>query len=194
MQPGNHAHSGSAGSAGFNGQTGGYTPPPSQAATYVPAQAQTSRASQDRYSNRFGSWRYGRYPFRFYPAGYYVYYGGYYGPGDYFGYYPGDQAFGYTNPDLYPGLIAPRNPLPVTTITLVNPDSNRVAISYTLNGESFVLPAGNQQDVNQACTIVLDRGNGDGAVRYKLTAGVFMFVSVDGGWDLERVPADDNAP
>ena len=122
VQPGNHAHSGSAGSAGFNGQTGGYTPPPSQAATYVPAQAQTSRASQDRYSNRFGSWRYGRYPFRFYPAGYYVYYGGYYGPGDYFGYYPGDQAFGYTNPDLYPGLMSPRNPLPVTTITLVNPD------------------------------------------------------------------------
>jgi hypothetical protein len=84
------------------------------------------------------------------------------------------------------------NPIPVVAadIQLINPASNRVTLTYTLdNGGGQTLAAGYSAQINQLAVIEFDRGGGIGRARYSLTDGAYKFVASNGSWDLVRQTA-----
>ena len=79
------------------------------------------------------------------------------------------------------------NPAPAASIQLVNPQKNRIALSYRLNnGLVQSLLPGTKVEINQTCVISFDRGGNAGRARYSMTDGIYTFQPNNGAWDLFR--------
>jgi hypothetical protein len=120
--------------------------------------------------------------------GFYSGYGGYGGYGQSYGYgyaqpNVNDQAVPYT---VQRPII--ENPAPCLPIKISNPSTNTATLNYVLNGTSFTIPPGYNQDL--ACgtyTIDFSRGANLGQAEYSLEQGqTYYFSMTDHGWELYR--------
>lgn len=83
------------------------------------------------------------------------------------------------------------NPLPAPIlVTIVNPLSNDVTLSYTINGRPHALAAGSQQQFTLSAPrpLEFDRGGGFGINRTMLHDGVYTFVLTNSGWAVRWQP------
>lgn len=79
------------------------------------------------------------------------------------------------------------NLLPATAnIQVVNPPDNRIALSFTLNGQTMTLQPGQTRDLqsDRSWVIEFDRGGQFGLARYSLQPGAYVFTPSDRGWEL----------
>ncbi|MGA2618315.1 MAG: hypothetical protein ABSF26_11945 [Thermoguttaceae bacterium] len=84
-------------------------------------------------------------------------------------------------------------PLPETNfsggpIKITNPATNKVTVSYTLDGNAYTIPPGYDQDLREdrAWVIQFSRGANLERARYGLQSGLYSFTSTDNGWELYR--------
>jgi hypothetical protein len=85
------------------------------------------------------------------------------------------------------------NPSSVATglpIRIVNPASNRTALNYTLDGDSYTILPGVSQDLllDRACVIEFDRGKSFGSASYSLESAQYVFTPTNHGWELFQKP------
>jgi hypothetical protein len=99
-------------------------------------------------------------------------------------YYATPQTTYYTDSSASYNPVVTPNPLPPADITLVNPQSNGVTLTYILGNESYSLAPGYQQKVHQVCEIGFSRGGTNGTARYTISNGTYTFTAVNGTWDL----------
>jgi hypothetical protein len=73
-------------------------------------------------------------------------------------------------------------------ITITNPATNNVALSYTLDGVAYTIAPGYTQDFSEdrAWVIQFSRGANLDQVQYGLQSGLYSFTSTDQGWELYR--------
>ena len=73
-------------------------------------------------------------------------------------------------------------------ITITNPATSKVTVSYTLDGNAYTIPPGYSQDVREdrAWVIQFSRGTNLEQARYGLQSGLYTFTSTDHGWELYR--------
>jgi hypothetical protein len=71
-------------------------------------------------------------------------------------------------------------------VKIVNPAATNVAISYSLDGQSYSLPSGSARTYNLPADAVVEFGRGGefGTARYALTPGTYTFESTPKGLDL----------
>jgi len=134
------------------------------------------------------------YPRHLHHRPWYYHYPYYYGY-PYSSYYAPSYVYDYSYPS-YPESVpqatepAPTftpNPLPAAAnIQVVNPPENRVALSFTLNGQTITLQPGQTRDLqsDRSWIIEFDRGGQFGLARYSLEPGVYVFTPTDKGWEL----------
>jgi hypothetical protein len=89
------------------------------------------------------------------------------------------------------------NPLPDAQfsggpIKITNPATNKVTLSYTLNGVTYTIPPGYTQDLREDRPWVIDfsRGANFGQGRYSLESGLYSFSLSASGWELYRRPLE----
>jgi hypothetical protein len=72
-------------------------------------------------------------------------------------------------------------------ITVLNPATNKAALSFVIGGQTYTLQAGESKDVDTTSgnEIQFDRGNGDTA-RYTVSDGIYTFGVTTNGWELYR--------
>jgi hypothetical protein len=109
-------------------------------------------------------------------------YGGYYG-----GYYGGDAYYQPATPVPYV-VQSPiiENPTPAQPVRITNPATNKVTLSYTLDGNPYTIPPGSSQDLvlDHPWVIEFSRGGNFGHGRYGLEPGLYTFAMTDHGWEL----------
>lgn len=73
-------------------------------------------------------------------------------------------------------------------IKIVNPATNKVALSYTLNGNTYTIQPGYSQEIREdrAWVIEFSRGTDLEDAQYSLQSGVYTFTATDQGWELYR--------
>ncbi len=73
-------------------------------------------------------------------------------------------------------------------ITITNPATNNVTLSYTLDGVAYTIAPGYTQDFSEdrAWVIQFSRGANLNEVQYGLQSGLYSFTSTDQGWELYR--------
>ena len=73
-------------------------------------------------------------------------------------------------------------------ITITNPATNNVTLSYTLDGTAYTIPPGYSQELREdrAWVIQFSRGANLGQAEYGLQSGLYSFTSTDHGWELYR--------
>jgi hypothetical protein len=73
-------------------------------------------------------------------------------------------------------------------ITISNPATSSVTLSYTLDGNVYTIPPGYSQDLREdrAWVIQFSRGENLDQARYGLQSGLYTFTSTDHGWELFR--------
>ena len=73
-------------------------------------------------------------------------------------------------------------------ITITNPATSKVTLSYTLDGNAYTIPPGYSQDLREdrAWVIQFTRGTNLDQARYGLPSGRYSFASTDHGWELYR--------
>jgi len=92
-----------------------------------------------------------------------------------------------------PSPVLPPNPPPqvpaaAPNVAIVNPQSNGIQLSFTVDGEATNLPVGTRIDLSvaQPRIIEFDRGGTFGPARYSLDGGLYTFTPTDHGWELYR--------
>jgi hypothetical protein len=93
-------------------------------------------------------------------------------------------------PTAVTSTSVPSNPAPLAKITLVNPSQNGVTLAYELDGVSYSLAPGYQQEVRRVCVIEFDCGGSAGLARYTLSNGTYTFTPANGAWDLFHSSTD----
>jgi len=108
------------------------------------------------------------------------YYGGGWGYGYPYGYYAGVTPYVVQRPIIADTTFSG---LP---ITIVNPATNSMTLSYVLNGVTYSIPPGSSQDLtlDRSWVISFSRGGNFGEARYGLEPGVYTFSNTDHGWEL----------
>ena len=93
------------------------------------------------------------------------------------------------------------NPLPAANfsggpITIFNPPTNTVTLSYTLDGTAYTIPPGYIQELveDRAWAIQFSRGANLSQAQYGLQSGLYSFKSTDHGWELYRSDLPRAAP
>jgi hypothetical protein len=73
-------------------------------------------------------------------------------------------------------------------ITITNPATNGVSLSYTLDGVAYTIAPGYSQDFREdrAWVVQFSRGGNMDQARYGLTSGVYSFTSTEHGWELYK--------
>jgi hypothetical protein len=73
-------------------------------------------------------------------------------------------------------------------ITITNPATNNVTLSYMLDGIAYTIAPGYTQDFSEdrAWVIQFSRGENSEQVQYGLQSGLYTFTSTDQGWELYR--------
>jgi hypothetical protein len=73
-------------------------------------------------------------------------------------------------------------------ITITNPATNNVTITYTLDGTAYTIQPGYSQNLREdrAWVIQFSRGANLEQAQYGLHSGMYSFTSTDHGWDLYR--------
>ena len=73
-------------------------------------------------------------------------------------------------------------------ITITNPATSKVTLSYTLDGTAYTIPPGYRQNLREdrAWVVQFSRGTNLGQARYSLQSGRYSFTSTDHGWELYR--------
>lgn len=73
-------------------------------------------------------------------------------------------------------------------ITITNPATNNVTLSYTLDGNAYTIAPGYSQELREdrAWEIQFSRGENMDQARYGLQSGLYSFTSTDHGWELYR--------
>ena len=73
-------------------------------------------------------------------------------------------------------------------ITITNPATSKITLSYTLDGNAYTIPPGYRQDLraDRAWVIQFTRGTNLDRARYELPSGRYSFTSTDHGWELYR--------
>ena len=86
-----------------------------------------------------------------------------------------------------------QNPLPEENfsggpITISNPTTNSVSLSYTLDGVAYTIAPGYNQDFREdrAWVIQFSRGTNLDQVQYGLQSGLYTFTRTNRGWELFR--------
>jgi hypothetical protein len=95
----------------------------------------------------------------------------------------GDLGGGDAGPG--PGITAGPT-VNLIPVKLVNPTATNFTLSYSLNGQSFSLPAGSSQTYDVPADAVIEFGRGEnlGVATYGLRPGTYTFQSTPNGWDL----------
>jgi hypothetical protein len=73
-------------------------------------------------------------------------------------------------------------------ITITNPATNGVSLSYTLDGAAYTIAPGYSQDFREdrAWVVQFSRGGNMDQARYGLTSGVYSFTGTEHGWELYK--------
>ena len=71
-------------------------------------------------------------------------------------------------------------------ITITNPATNNVTLSYTLDGIAYTIPPGYSQELREdrAWVIQFSRGENLDQAQYGLQTGLYSFTGTDHGWEL----------
>ena len=97
--------------------------------------------------------------------------------------YPVQQTVYYADSSADTATSVTPNPAPIANITVVNPKSNGVTLTYSLDGQEYLIAPGYSQQIHQACVVEFDRGGDAGAARYSMT-DICTFTPVNGTWEL----------
>jgi hypothetical protein len=100
------------------------------------------------------------------------------------------QPYSYVQPSYsQASFSAPVYAPQPANITISNPTTNGIALSYMLDGQVFTMQPGQIQKLERTATIDFNRGGAFGNARYSLTDGVYTFTPSGIGWELyHRAP------
>jgi hypothetical protein len=87
--------------------------------------------------------------------------------------------------------VAPQTSQTVSApVLFVNPGDTKSTLSFVVDGRTFNLQAGFQQEytIHPGSTISFDRGPDKGTATYSLTPGIYQFAATENGWELYRQP------
>jgi hypothetical protein len=70
----------------------------------------------------------------------------------------------------------------------MNPAGNNATLSFSVNGQQFMLQPGFKQDLmgGAGTVVTFDRGGGLGTASYTLSGGTYTFTATPNGWELFR--------